>query len=151
MRCTGRHLSFVSAESVGCAVQVSPVSGPVRPLGKGILMTDSGIQKTNTGPNKSKVIGYGLLSFFCPQLWFMVYVLIYLTPHPHITPNTPLFLALVVRFQAVSLPLLFLLPLLFVYSGWRFFREARRKPVVEQAPDSSSREESWPPTPKRLL
>jgi len=30
-RCTGRPLSFVSARSVGCAVQVSPVSAPVRP------------------------------------------------------------------------------------------------------------------------
>ena len=31
MRCTGRHLSFVSARSVGGAVQVSPVSTTVRP------------------------------------------------------------------------------------------------------------------------
>jgi hypothetical protein len=32
LRCTGRHLSFVSASSGGCAVQVSPVSATVRPL-----------------------------------------------------------------------------------------------------------------------
>lgn len=103
------------------------------------------------GPSKSKTIIYGLLVFFCPQLWMVVYMLVYLTPHPHITANMPLFLALLVRFQSVASPLLFLLPPLLVYSIWLFLREVRRKPIVEENSGSSSQDESWPPAPKRPI
>ena len=116
---------------------------------KAFLMTEREPENTNKGPSKSRVIIYGLVFFFTPQFWFFVYALLYLMPHPHITPNTPLFLALVLRFQAVSFPLLFLLPFVFVYSAWMFFREVRRKPSAKQAVGSSSQEESWPPAPKR--